>query len=64
MSWPSTDFELAIETELKALRKLEVVARLISLKATNVDFTEASVPSRLVRELREALAEVPEEQST
>lgn len=65
MSWPSTDFEVEVQQELEALRRVyEAARRVIAGRIPAVSSPEwkhSRISDTLIDKLAEALANVPEE---
>lgn len=68
MSWPGTDWELEIENELQALRKVAEAARkvvrgrvpAVSAELAGSDWKHSRISDSLTDALQKALNEVPE----
>lgn len=69
MSWPSTDFELAVETELRALRKVAEAARAVvrgripavSAELEGSEWKHSRISDSLTDKLATVLDALPEE---
>lgn len=64
MSWPSSDFELEVEQELQALRKVAHAAREVMILEWGDVAKGCAVEGNLWRSLADALEAVPKEPST